>query len=374
MPIFPRRRILQPFPSGEFLHNGVNGETLNMNVASRQVMFYGNLWAPGWNSGTKTIVGVRLVVSAKTNGTGSTVRMSLQDMTTTYPFKPDGTRDQEWTGAPADFGTGVQDFTFGSNRSVSPGDLLGFVMEFSVFGSGSAVALRTIAGKEISSDDVGYMSSSDTGATWTRALGNPQIAFICDDASLVYFTGIPFLLTGVNTSSDFQASSTGTGIDGGDERGILWVPRRAHRISAVSTLLRLAGTTSVCDLCVYRGTTLLAARTYDATRNNSTSFYFVATLEFSELDVHPDEEIRLVLKPTTSTVRWLRYSFRDAADLAAYFGGDDLENRISLTNRVDGGPWNAPSTGDASFAPFQVHGYPLVGGPRATTLIGPTRY
>jgi hypothetical protein len=345
--------FVNPYAAASFFSSA-----MTQDVDGEIAALWGSLQAPGWTSGTKVITGVEVVYNSVTAGTGSTWRVSLQDLVTDSSVtRPDGVLDQVWTGDPSSFtANSVVTHTFATTRTVSPGDRLAVAFDYAVFGSGSIIAVRTL-GESTSSADVGVAVSSNAGSTWSSSGSLPAVAFVCDDGSRVYFYRATVLPVAVSVSGDYSAASTGTGIDSGDERGMLWVPKKAYTLTGFSTYVRMTGTTSALEIRLYRDTTLLASREFGPAQNRNLSNPYILGMTFSSpIQVGAGENIRAVVRPTVGSSRWYRYTFSSTADIVRFFGGSDYETDLQITNRVDDGAWNQPTGGGAAFTPTQFYG------------------
>lgn len=122
----------------------------------------------------------------------------------------------------------------------------------------------------------------------------------------------------------------------------------------------MSGTTQTADLVLYRDTTVLASRSIPSSENRNTSAILAADLLFdAPIRVNPGENIRLIYKPTNAgggCVNY-RYSFSSQTNIRSHFwGGDEFEPDLRVTNRVNGGAWNDPAGGDAAFIPCLLYG------------------
>lgn len=346
----------QPF----YFNTALFGTSYTLDLVAEQYAAFGILDGDDWPENvTKSITGVDVYYENVTVGTGSTFHVSTQGVTGGDDVRPDNVDAQVFTADPSTLTAGVRSaHTFDVGRTVSKGQRISVVFRWSVFGSGSAVAVRSIA-SGVFNHDVGQCISSNSGTTWTgNGGGMPSIAFTCSDGSKIYFRGAGMEALTATTTNDFSSVSTGTGIDQGDERGMLWVPRRAYDLSGSTSFVRMTQLTSEADIVLYRDATVLQSRSLvSADNRDMSSAVRVDFLFDAPVRVNPGDNIRLVIKPTTLTVRWYRYAFSSAANIRKHWwGGDENEPDLRITNRVDGGAWNDPAGGDAAFTPCMLYG------------------
>ncbi len=351
---------------------GVAGAT--MDASTEETIFVGELNAPDWSSGTKTIVGAELLVVTKTNGGGTTtVRVALcnVDLTTGNPARDDGVEDQTVDTAIASIPTpqNLWTVTFGSTRTVSKYERLALRIRFTAYGSGTPA----IAFECVGSDSASSMPqvTNIVTTTYTQRGSYPSVAFICDDGSRIFFD--PCLPPSGQTSQwiDFNSGSTGTTIDGGDERGMLWIPAKTYDIYQFEMWTRFNNAAGDSQLVVYRDTTQLTAMDMDATLagalNNTQGFHLRP--DPLPLRVNAGDNIRIVLKPTSANaVRLWRNQLANALDKQCFID----EQNFEWTNRVDGGAWNSPTGADVNFPSLRIFGEEVPGwhGSRVNRVIG----
>ena len=189
------------------------------------------------------------------------------------------------------------------------------------------------------------------------------IQFICSDGSTLTFRGIPdAFLVASSVSSDYASTATGTGIDSGDERGMLWIPKRTYDIDRFVMIGRLVQTSSIANFNMYRDTALLAQKTYTSQSNpNLANFYRYSVNIDPPVRVFPNDNIRFTVAPQTGTTRHVRVSFGSTEQMQNLLGGDDDETNFSYTNRVDGGAWNTPTGATSSLHMLQIYGNEVTG-------------
>lgn len=332
-----------------------------MDASTEEHIRIGRINRPDWVSGSKTIVGVESYVGAKNNGTGTTtVRVALcdVDLTTGNPARDDGVEDQTVDIAIASIpASGVWSSTFGASRTVSKGDLLAVRIRFTAYGTATPSLSLVDAGADAPPSMPAVTNIITT--TYTARPAYPSVAFITDTGERLYFD--PCVLPMVSSNwVDFNSGSTGTTIDGGDERGMLWVPSAAYDLTRFDFWARhnVAGGDS--QLCVYRDTTLLEAMDMDATLAGAlNNLQYWNLRPAAAIRVNAGENIRIVHKPTSTNAVRLYRNVLAHADDRVLFG---TEQNVEWTNRVDAGAWNAPADATTSFPSLRIFGEPVTAG------------
>jgi len=183
-----------------------------------------------------------------------------------------------------------------------------------------------------------------------------------DNSTLYYKYGYVGMMKDSSVTSNFQSNTTGTGLDSGDERGMLWVPKKTYDLMGFNVLSRIPDSTGEVDFCIYRDTTLLTSRSVGPDENVITGAPCTYGMTFpNTIRVFPNDNIRVTVKPRVLSARWYRFSMISDSDMNVFFGGDQYENNLSLTNRVDEGAWNTPPSASSSFTPVQLYGYEVTG-------------
>lgn len=342
-----------------------------IDAAAEKLFFYGTLESPDWKSGTKDITQVRLVCSAVTQGTGTTtVRVGLSDIALGTPPRDDGVLDQSGTIALTGLAANTMfTITLDAPRTVSVGARLGVVVEFSEFGTGPSLQIRTMTAVNATGHSCGISEYFGAGPSWFARTGYPNVVFICSDGSQLYFRGAFGAFTG-GSAPDFNSGSTGTGLTNGDERGIHWVPKADWLLDGLSVPVRVANADADFDMVLYRDTTVIWSKSYVAD-----SFASVGAMQLLEdvfdapVRVNAGENIRFTMKPTTTNnVRLLRMTFHNEVDKLNFYGGSDAENAIEVTNRVDGGAWNRPTGAESESCSMDLFGYEIPGAPALSEI------
>ncbi len=359
-PILNTHRLINALSSN--LQSGL----ITQDTAGEIVAVWGTPTSQSWTSGSKEIVGVDVAYSTINTVTSSLWQVSLQALSASgNPIKPTGIPLALWTGSTSTLtNVGVTRHLFTSSYSISPDTKLATVFQFLIFSASTTVLVGGYPGRSSEyGTDFGVSTSNDTGSTWTITGNVPTLRFVCADSSSLYLKGSGYgLPSGRNISNDFTSASTGTGIDDGDERGMLWVPNKTYDIRGFTLLGRRTNANSAVDVCMYRDTTLLASQSLtfiDNPRVTDVSRFVVSIA--SPVRVNPNDNIRFTVKPTNQTTRHYRFSFASTEDMKEFFGGDGNETNLSYTNRVDGGAWNTPTSASYSLLPVQIYGTEVTG-------------
>lgn len=145
-------------------------------------------WSDG---GTHNIAKAHFPIGAVTAGTGSTYRVSLQDVSTSVQGQPDGVVDQSWTTTTMPTANSWTTATFGAVRSnVASGSMLALVHGFSVFGSSTNILIRGAAlSTNVQANRSSYVTkSTNSGSTWAVQNIAPIVVFESDDTTPVFGT------------------------------------------------------------------------------------------------------------------------------------------------------------------------------------------
>ncbi len=339
------------------------------STGMRQTGSYMSLWgtptSESWTTGTKEITGVEVVYDVMT--TASVIQVSLQNVTmsSTGVRIPDGIILSSWSGSSSiDIGK-VVTHSFSSTYTISTGSSIATVLEYVDRGPTlPQLGFRALTTYTPRDGSVSATIKVSTASAWVNS-GDylAPIKFLCSDGSKLYYqNGYTSMTSASFGATDYNSSSTGTGIDSGDERGILWIPKKTYDITEVKLGVRIVDSTSAADICLYRDTTLLASQSYTNSENIATGNRVAYGIVLpTPIRVYPGDNIRLVTKPTVGNVRWDRLSFMTDQDLIDFFGGSKYETNLSITNRVDGGAWNTPVSASTSYTPVQFYGYEATG-------------
>ncbi len=348
--------------------SNVFGAILTQDTFGEQVLIWGTPTSESWTTGTKEITGVEVVYNTVTANSASTWNVSLQALSSSgNPIKPTGIPLAVWSGSVTSSILVVDrpiTHSFTSSYTISTGSKLGVVFKYDTFVAPTTVNVRSLVGKGDFNSLYGINTSTTTGSTWGVQSGNaPVIRFLCSDNTKLFFQGTPDVMTrNAGISNDFSSTATGTALDSGDERGVLWIPKKTYDITQFKITARLTQTSSVANFRMYRDTTLLANKTVTPSDNPDVSTFFGYAVNLpTPIRVYPNDNIRFTQMPVSGNLRHTRYTFATPEDLQKFYGGDDDETNFSYTNRVDAGAWNTPSGATSSSMLLQIYGDEVTG-------------
>lgn len=354
-----------PFVSA--VNVNLSSTIITMDLSGEQLFLWGTPISESWTSGTKDITGVRLTYATVTVNSTSVLNISLQlPSASANPTRPNGTPLAVWSGSvtAANFNTtSPVTHSFTSSYTISPNTKIGMLFKYDIFNATTQLAPRGIASRTEYNPVYGTSTSDTTGSVWNAGTGIIPIQFICSDGSTLTFTGIPdAFIVASSVSSDYSSTTGGTGIDSGDERGMLWIPKKTYDIDKFVMLGRLVQSSSVATFNMYRDTTLLAQKTYTSQSNPNVQTFYKYFVDINPpVRVYPNENIRFTTAPQSGTVRNVRISFGSTEQLKNFLGGDDDEIEFSYTSRTDGGAWNTPPGATSSLHMLQIYGNEVTG-------------
>ena len=328
---------------------------------------WGTPTSESWTTGTKEITGVEVVYA--TLSSASVIQVSLQNVTRSVTGGdriPDGTVLTAWSGSSSFGGVGaLVTHSFTAPYTISTGSVIATVLEYLDRGpSLPQMGFRALETYSPSSGEFGAVIKISTASAW-QPTGNyfSPMRFICSDGSKLYYRNGYLGMTSASSATiDYGPTATGTGIDSGDERGMLWIPKKTYDIVEARLGVRLENAAAQADIALYRDTTLLASQSYTNSENMSIAIRAAYGIKLNTpIRVYPGDNIRLTTKPRASTVRWDRLSFMTNEDMIDFFGNSQYETNLSITNRVDEGAWNTPVSASSSYTPIQFYGYEVTG-------------
>jgi hypothetical protein len=290
-------------------------------------------------SGTITGIGFRF--GAITKGGTTALTLSLQDTSLTAgpPAQPDGAQDQTATIGNADIVANTwKTITLSSNRTVTQGDLLSVVWEFSTFNASDSIAFshwQAASGAGPMPQESG--ASHYNGTTWTILAAIPNLVLVYNDGTFATMTGCSPAESLTSTSFN---SGTATNL-----RGNLWIPACDMTIRGLVAFYQPAGN---ADLVVYNSAfTELRSVTIDSNTVRSNALRMYQAIFSSDLDVSGGSTYYLMLRPAATNVTMVTIGVNTAAHLQATFYGDQLYGAY----RTSGGTW---STNTAEQNPIGV--------------------
>lgn len=265
----------------------------------------------------------------------NTVRSSFQDVDLATG-NPDGVVDQYRTGTPTSAtwvapGLITADGTDGGGkRSVTRGDLLACVVDFSAYTSGS-VNVRVAQSNSI---DQHVWVPTYNGTTWTKNGGyTPLLALKYDDGTYAVLQDQVWPLTAITTT----ALNTGTTPD---EAGLRFQVPFDCVVEGVNVYMEADGD---CTIVLYDAAdAVLATVSFDKDVRHTTAAAAIYPLPLSAaVTLTRDTTYRLVVKPTSATTcNIYDATVASVALMAAIPGGAAWH----WTQRTDAGAWTDTTT------------------------------
>ena len=224
--------------------NGYVLSSPSLNSLGDRQIFIGQVdWLD--NDTTKDIQNIRFLVNNRTIGTGTTMSLYLADLDTTSGNqipRDDGIKDQfcEFPGL-----SGITPYTdnvspnLSSNRTVTKGEIVCVVFEFTTFGASTSINIQPFGSWQ--SDGTGLPSYTYfDGTTYTNQNNAPAISFVFSDGTVGYFQGtyFPSYNAGLYTGTvKYDITTTGSTFPTtGNERGIEWTPSKPVKITGATYL------------------------------------------------------------------------------------------------------------------------------------------
>lgn len=324
------------YPPG--ITSAFNATTLIIDAAGERMAFMGQFWTP--DGGAKTIDSVSFLPGAVVSAGGSTLRVSLQNVSTTLsPMQPDGIQDQfrdvalntvssnTWftTGLLTDDGTNG-----GIKRTVNSGDILAVVFEFQAFAGADIFRLATANVHEFNFGPFSALQAP----TWTAQNLPSNVLFTCSDTSIGCFFGAPPRISHPSISYS-NASSP-------DEYGIRFTAPVGMMVEGISWYGLANSFTADFELVLYQNTTVLATIPISGVQSRSLSNNRFSDLKFaSKQTLVKDTQYIISIKPTTAnTVNALFYQTADTSHINLFPGSVTTE----LVSRTDLGAWAVDAT------------------------------
>lgn len=327
----------------------INSNTLGtsqilLDASDEKGAMIGPVWWPEDGDTTKNLTHIHWRSGAGTLGGSSQWQLSCQNVSlTASPMQPDGTVDQYHLAA---VGVAPNNNAWNRNalntaRTVTRGELLAIVLEYVTFTSGD---LLRIAGGFTSSTLLRPLQTDMalySAAAWTSVGGTIIAVLEFDDGSFGTIYG-SFPYTNASVGDNYNNATTGgTGIAAGDERGIEVYPPFPMPVEGFWGEVYIAGNSSDFDIVLYEGTTALVTVSVDASAIvvTGSARRFVVPLPALQL-LNPALTYRLMIKPTTANnVRFQYFTLDDAAHRVLHGG-----MAIAGVTREDGGSFSSPIT------------------------------
>lgn len=287
---------------------------------------------------TGTLDGCGVLLGNVTQAPASGVTFSFQDVNSSG--EPDGTPDQyrvvtagltsaAWleSGVMDDAGTGS-----GNKRSVTRGDLLSVVMEFTSFAASDSIrwAIQSTLGSLVSLPYTALYTSS----AWAKQNIAPFLVLKYSDGTYenIYFGRAPAQTSFTNVT--FSTSTTP------DEVALIFTPTVPISVAGAWARVDLDGAT---DFVLYDtdGSTSLASRSFTSGPRGNANQNIVYGLFATDVLLAAGSTYRMAVKPTSTTSITLRhYTVESSAILSGQHGGSAMH----YSSRTDAGSWSEVTT------------------------------
>ena len=321
------------------------GTSLLMDASGEQAAMIGRVFFKD-RTGTKDISKVHFRFGAVTKAGGSTVTVSLQDVSLTAggPGQPDGTPDQTIKIANADASfvsnTWYPGATLDAARTVSFGDLLAVVFSITDFGGADSVIINSLSNDAVAATPM-PQNALQTGGTWATNTTLPNVILEFSDGSfgtLDYKHHYPAAKTLPNTHT--AALDTGTA----DEFALEFQLPFPCKVDAAWVAVLMNSATANFEVILYDGTTAMTngTVTIDAnTQHGATARAMVVTFP-AEITLTANTTYRLAARPTVNgqTISTYSVDVNDANHFQAFPGGTTW----AYTTRLNQGSWAATTT------------------------------
>jgi hypothetical protein len=282
--------------------------------------------------------------SAITKSNGSTLRISVQDVSTTSA-DADGTADQSYTIANADAGFAadtVYTATLGSTRSVAKGDKIAIVWDYDGgFQAGDSVTIAGISQPAFSSTLAQCYARLYT-SSWALTSVHPNLVLEFDDGTFGTLEGAG-IFSNIGTLTYNNTSDP-------DEYALKFQLPFPLSIDALWARIDADGD---CTLVLtYGGSTVSIAIDKD-NRASVFGFVFIAPLP-SHISLAKDTDYYLSIRPDSATSISIQYlDVAASAHWQAWDGGSNFR----FTSRVDAGAWAAETTTRRILAGIRAIGF-----------------
>ena len=306
----------------------------------------GSVWFAE-RTGTKSIRNIHVFTGAVTAGSGSTARMSLQNLhsTAAAPVRPDEVVDENWTTTTMPTANSIwSSGNLSANRTVSFGEALAVVVDFETFGSGTSIALRTVWGGNAINHGSNVVHK--TGGSWASVLSRPNVVLEFSDGTFGTLIG------SCVATSDFVDEAWNSGTALSDERGCVFTPE-ANFTSHGFWFSGYAGTDADIEAKLYEDGTAIETITKDFSH-----FYVAGSLRggwglWSQSRTFlSTKTYHITIRPTTTNNVGLLVITLSSASQRVCLNGTNF----AYATKVDNGAFAAPTTTKVPMI------YPLVSG------------
>lgn len=291
-----------------------------------------------------------------TAGTGSTFRISLQDVSATA-LAPDNGVDQSFTIATGSLAANtLYKHQMDADRSsVAHGSLLSVVYDFSVFGSGSSIGIARLQRNRFLAESA-FAVTTNGGTTW----GNSNLESI----PVLILESSDGAIGTIHGAVPFKAFNTHTFNSGSDpkEYAMEFVPDTGWTVAGMQPLVGPASLDADFEAVLYADTTAALTQAHDATFIQGAATLWFPRVSASSVDLTAATTYRAAVKPTTTNnvsvysidvdqaSHWdlvsmgqdVKYNTKSAADA---WGTATATRRLVMNLLVTGGDTGGGATG-----------------------------
>ena len=267
-------------------------------------------------------------------------------------IRPDGVVDQSYTIADTSTEAGWASdtwFTTGnlsSDRTVTHGDLLAIVLEFTTRNGSDTITAKGLTSPSATS---AFTSQHQNACLSFLSSVWANVGIICN--ILLEFSDGTFGSFAMNHPCSAVGSVAYGSTSGTDEYCLEYQLPFAHEVDGIWGLVSPTGGANF-DMVLYEGTTVKASVSIDANAVLATGNRHIEVI-FPKVPCLANTTYRVAFKPTTANLITLHYfDVAAAGHLSAHtFGTSGV-----LGSRVDGGAWNAPTATRKPFAGIRMSG------------------
>ncbi len=307
---------LLPFPRYEYWQGGAGGP----RTSDTTLDVDGEKWAFIFRcpkAGNISNIGIRFGGGASVDG-ATTLQVSLQDVDLTNGDS-DGTADEKQTIVAGDItNNNTKNVTLDASRTVTLGQRLSVVVEYSNFVTNDTFKISTINfGAKQGPTEHSYTNEFITGS-WVHSHRGANLEIGYDDGTYPEIIGcFPTTNTNATNLVDFNNADTP------DEIGLRFKLTFPARLAGCTIGMDLDEAADIVLYFAAGSTTLISALDKDVRRGNVEATNQIPFT--TKAILAKDTEYILALKPTTTTdIRLNKFDVRTAAVMDAWGGGQDF--------------------------------------------------
>jgi hypothetical protein len=337
--------LFPPWPGwSAVLNTALDATTLIIDASGERIALLGRFWSP---SGTaKTIDSISVQLGTLVNTNGSTIRVSLQDWSTTLsPGQPDGTQDQfrdhtivsltsnTWFTSGLLTNTGLDG---GVKRTINHGALIAVVFEFQSFGAGDILRVASV---NTPTSTFGPLCALFTAAWAISTALTPNVLFTCSDATFATLMGSNPRVS--HPTVNYHLDSTP------DEYGIRFTAPFDMQVDGLSVGSFINSVTGDFEIILYQDTTVIEAVPVIADQTSSVGLARLSVIPLTtKRTLIKSTQYIVGLRPTTTnTIPAFLIQTNAAGHLSVWPGGVATE----LVVRTNQGAWAVDGTPERRF-------------------------